>query len=85
MYPSNTGAGGSAARNGADIAEMDLVRARGPGRPLAAPPAPPAHAQSLAYPLYFASRGSGKLATPSGREAYTTAAKVFISGLGADE
>lgn len=36
---------------------------------------------SLAYPLFFASQGRGHL----GGEAYTVAAKVYLSGLGADE
>ncbi|ORX34782.1 asparagine synthase-domain-containing protein [Kockovaella imperatae] len=39
---------------------------------------------SLAYPLYFASRGQGH-AQAEAYEPYSTAAKVYISGLGADE
>ncbi|RSH81467.1 hypothetical protein EHS25_006824 [Saitozyma podzolica] len=40
---------------------------------------------SLAYPLYFASRGTGTLPTPSGREAYQVRSKVYFSGLGPDD
>jgi asparagine synthetase B (glutamine-hydrolysing) len=40
---------------------------------------------SLAYPLYFASRGVGVLRDEGRCEAYTARAKVFLSGLGADE
>lgn len=39
--------------------------------------------QSLAFPLYFASRGSGQLHSTG--EAYQVKAKVYLSGLGADE
>ena len=40
---------------------------------------------SLAYPLFFASCGVGTLETAEGRVAYTVTAKVYVSGLGADE
>ncbi|WVQ80882.1 hypothetical protein IAT38_002989 [Cryptococcus sp. DSM 104549] len=41
---------------------------------------------SLAYPLYFASLGKGYLQSASGKKVpYTVQAKVYISGLGADE
>jgi asparagine synthetase B (glutamine-hydrolysing) len=42
---------------------------------------------SIAYALYFAARGSGLTATDSGSTpmAYTTPARVLLSGLGADE
>ncbi|KAL1413258.1 hypothetical protein Q8F55_001013 [Vanrija albida] len=41
---------------------------------------------SLAYPLYFASRGQGIIKHPDGTETpHVVTAKVYISGLGADE
>ncbi|WWD22519.1 hypothetical protein CI109_107012 [Kwoniella shandongensis] len=41
---------------------------------------------SLAYPLYFASLGHGTVQNEDGtREAYQVNAKVYLSGLGADE
>ncbi|KAK4684640.1 hypothetical protein P7C73_g5531, partial [Tremellales sp. Uapishka_1] len=41
---------------------------------------------SLAFPLYFASRGIGHLASKDGPSSpYTVKAKVYLSGLGADE
>ena len=42
---------------------------------------------SIAYALYFASRGTGIASTnlESGAELYTTPARVLLSGLGADE
>ena len=42
---------------------------------------------SIAYALYFAARGIGKVRIESGEQAirYTTPARVLLSGLGADE
>ncbi|WVO16743.1 hypothetical protein L204_104427 [Cryptococcus depauperatus] len=40
---------------------------------------------SLAFPLYFAARGLGWLTRQGERKPYTVKAKVYISGLGADE
>lgn len=40
---------------------------------------------SLGYPLYFASRGVGVVDFGYGPVPYTVGAKVYISGLGADE
>ena len=42
---------------------------------------------SIAYALYFAARGVGKVRIESGEQAirYTTPARVLLSGLGADE
>jgi len=43
--------------------------------------------QSLAFPLYFASRGVGTVQSITGgaKSPYTVKAKVYLSGLGADE
>ncbi|EIW67931.1 hypothetical protein TREMEDRAFT_72060 [Tremella mesenterica DSM 1558] len=40
---------------------------------------------SLAYPLFFASRGQGEISGHDGKEPYQVQAKVYFSGLGADE
>jgi asparagine synthetase B (glutamine-hydrolysing) len=41
---------------------------------------------SLAYPLYFAARGVGSLVAVDGpRARYRATARVYLSGLGADE
>jgi len=75
MYPSTTGMCPSCihstltCRNG--LGEFKDIRAS------------QSSSQSLAYPLYFASRGHGHL---YGQEdTYSVKAKVYLSGLGADE